>query len=29
MATVLTIIWWLYGYRLWKQGRREGNFTLI
>jgi hypothetical protein len=29
MATMLTIIWWLYGYRLWKQSRREGNFTII
>jgi hypothetical protein len=29
MATLLVLIWWLYGYRLWKQGRREGNFTII
>jgi hypothetical protein len=29
LATVLTIIWWLYGYRLWKQSRREGAWTII
>jgi hypothetical protein len=29
VATLLTLIWWLYGYRLWKRARREGNFTLI
>jgi hypothetical protein len=29
MATVLTLIWWLYGYRLWKRAKREGNFALI
>jgi hypothetical protein len=29
MATLLTIIWWLYGYRLWKQALRERHFALI
>jgi hypothetical protein len=29
MATVITLIWWLYGYRLRKLARREGNFALI
>jgi hypothetical protein len=29
VAIILTLIWWLYGYRLWKQARREGNFALI
>jgi hypothetical protein len=29
MATSITLIWWLYGYRLWKAARREGNFALI
>jgi hypothetical protein len=29
MAMTLTIIWWLYGYSLWKRSRREGHFTII
>jgi hypothetical protein len=29
MATMLTLIWWLYGYRLWKAAKREGHFALI
>jgi hypothetical protein len=29
LAFLITFIWWLYGYRLWKQARREGNFALI
>jgi hypothetical protein len=29
MATVLTLIWSLYGYRFWKRAKREGNFALI
>ena len=29
MATMLTFIWLVYGHRLWKQARREGNFALI
>lgn len=29
MAVVITLIWWLYGYRLWKQARREGCFALV
>jgi hypothetical protein len=29
MAIILTIIWWLYGYRLWKQARREGHFAIV
>jgi hypothetical protein len=29
MASLLTFIWWLYGYRLWKRARREGCFAII
>jgi hypothetical protein len=29
MAMTLTVIWWLYGYRLWKNARREGHFALV
>jgi hypothetical protein len=29
MGTLITLIWWLYGYRLWKAARREGSFVLI
>jgi hypothetical protein len=29
VATLLTLIWRLYGYRLWKQARHEGHFAFI
>lgn len=29
VATMITLIWWLYGNRLWKKARREGNFAFI
>jgi hypothetical protein len=29
MATVITFIWWIQSYRLWKAARREGHFALV
>ncbi len=30
MASLITLIWWVMSYRLWKRGQREGrSFYLV
>jgi hypothetical protein len=29
VVTLLTLIWLVYGHRLWRQGLKEGHFTII